>query len=143
MTTGFLTPGDGEEKVPISVEVCLKRDSPAALGEAEAAVRAYLGSLSQVRYREAELVPTPGDFPYMDANVESIQIVDLTGRVAHNKRCLGWDVAWDVSEAHRCTQPGTSSPGCMHPPRPPMLCWPVGLVRPTPRHVANRTAAPC
>lgn len=95
---GFSTADDGEPKVPLTVEACTRPESSASLAEAEAAVRAYLGSLSHVHYREGRLeLPPAGQFPFLDAHVESLELVDLTpGLVAPNKLLLAWDVAWTV-----------------------------------------------
>eukprot|EP00887_Chlorella_sp_A99_P005334 scaffold1.g5334.t1 len=97
----FLAPDAEPDKVPMTVEVCLRPDCRARLAEVEAGVRSFLGSLSQVRYREAPLHPPPGEFPFLEASVAEMAVVDLVpGRVAPNKLLLAWDVAWTVHCYH-------------------------------------------
>lgn len=84
-------------KVALTVEVCVRADSPADLGAVRAAALAFLGSLSSVRYAEGPLAPPAGQHPLLDAHVESIAVVDLGARLPPNKLLLSWDVAWQAS----------------------------------------------
>lgn len=94
-----------EDKVVLSVEVCVRQDSRADLGTVKAAALAYLLTLPSVRYAEALLAPPPGQHPLLDAHVQSMRICDIGDQLPHGKLLLQWDVAWTVSGSKCGTQP--------------------------------------
>lgn len=87
-----------DDKVALTVEVCVRPDCQADLGAVRSAALAFLTSLPSVRYVEGPLALPPGQQPLLDAAVLSVRVADLPcGRMAHNKLLLQWDVCWNVS----------------------------------------------
>lgn len=96
-TTGGGLPAGGEDKVALTVEVCLRPESQANPSAVKAATLAFLASLSSVRFADAALAPQPGSHPLLDAHAQSIRIVDVGDKLPAGKLLLQWDVAWTVS----------------------------------------------
>ena len=69
--------GQPREKVRIDVEVCCRPDCAVEPGAVREAVGRWLASLATVRYSEGPVRPPPGEYPLLDASVESIAFVDL------------------------------------------------------------------
>ncbi|KAL4859562.1 Pachytene checkpoint protein 2 [Chlorella vulgaris] len=95
-TTGGGLPAGGEDKVALTVEVCLRPESQAHPSAVKAATLAFLASLSSVRFADAALAPQPGSHPLLDAHAQSIRIVDVGDKLPAGKLLLQWDVAWTV-----------------------------------------------
>ncbi|CAI5461349.1 unnamed protein product [Closterium sp. Yama58-4] len=88
-------------KIPISVEVCLKADSEASFSDVRASIYRLLAKRHQV-FANGPLVLNPGEEPYIDDNVASINFVDIDEQTIANQVILFWQVDLQISIFKLC-----------------------------------------
>ena len=70
--------GDSDNKIPLTIEVCLRATSTARREEVVEAVVSYVEDVGSIVYRAQPIaLPTREEDPFLDAHVESAAVADL------------------------------------------------------------------